>query len=241
MPRALLVVPRSIPTMYSGMGKTYSISSSAGAMIFESCLPKGGKIDGGCHPATVAQRSAWNLSACRHIADQLDTIRIRSFRRVYLLKSSFHAIHHRDQRDVAHQTSAAIGMQRSHGSADLIVRISIDVFHQEIDQTRIALQYLKDLQRSIRWLRQFNGRRRRHGLDVTERQCDSSGNTPEKRIEKKLRNADEIRDKNGLSNKDINRTTVLTLGRCTNLLDQNAIREYSKNKAVQICLKGELI
>ena len=69
---------------------------------------------------------------------------------------------------------------------------------------------------------------------------------PENRIEKKLRKADEIRDKDGLSNKDINRTAVLKLvrrdcsgGALTNLLDQNEIRGYSKNKAVRICLKGE--
>ena len=47
-------------------------------------------------------------------------------------------------------------------AADLFVFIRGDVFHEEVDDARVALQDAEDLQRAVRGLE--HGRRRRRGL-----------------------------------------------------------------------------
>ena len=50
-------------------------------------------------------------------------------------------------------------MQIPDGRAHLIVRIRADVFHQKVDEARIALQNAKNLQRPIGGLRDAGGGR----------------------------------------------------------------------------------
>ena len=97
----------------------------------------------------MAEGSAGRPSACRDVAYELDPRRVGSFRSVELLRRAFDAIDDRDERDMTAEAVAAIAVHAADGCADLIVGIGADVFHEEIDQARIALEDLQDLQGSV--------------------------------------------------------------------------------------------
>src|SRR5437588_12108877 len=97
----------------------------------------------------MAQSSSRHLAACGHVADELDAVWIGCFRGIELLKRSFNAIYSRNQSKVPIQTRATVRVNRSNGSTHLIVCVTLDVFHQKIDQPGITLQDVQQLQRAI--------------------------------------------------------------------------------------------
>lgn len=65
-------------------------------------------------------------------------------------------------------------MEAANGRSDLIVGISGDVFHEEIDQARIALKDLQDLKRAITGLDFWLLYRRRNGNRLSFREAKVS-------------------------------------------------------------------
>ena len=61
--------------------------------------------------------------------------------------------------DVAGQRFAGLIVQAADGGADLIVGVGGDVFHEEVDEARIALQDGEDLQGAVGRARGRGGRR----------------------------------------------------------------------------------
>ena len=111
----------------------------------------------------MPQRAALHLSVSGNISEQLDRgcVLGQRSRRFQLRESAFHSVDHRLQADITLQRLSAMRMNVAHCSADLFVRVTGDVFHQEIDQPRIALQDSKHLKRAIGRQEDFDGRRRR--------------------------------------------------------------------------------
>src|SRR6185437_14351137 len=103
------------------------------------------KIDGRSRPTAMAKRAARYLPARGYVADQLNAIRIGSFRTVQLLISALDAIDYGSERKMPVETGTAIGMKAADRRADLIVGVIFDIFHQEIDQARVPLENMQDL------------------------------------------------------------------------------------------------
>lgn len=97
----------------------------------------------------MAQRSSGDLAGSRDISDQLDAIRVGGLCGIELLISAFHSINNGGESDVACEAGFGIVMDGADRGADLIVRVGGDVFHKEVDPTRISLQDLKYLQGAI--------------------------------------------------------------------------------------------
>ena len=127
--------------------RRYSTSTSAGAMT-EALAPgaMGGRSIFSARQPLWRSRPpgalplAGTLPSSFTVAGSLVSI---------LVKRSFHAVDHRGQAQITIQRIAALIVQVPNGGADLIVRISGDVLHQEIDQAGVALQDAKNLQRSV--------------------------------------------------------------------------------------------
>ena len=112
----------------------------------------------------MAQRPSGNFTARRHIADQLDAIRIRRLGGIQFLVSAFHAIYNGRKRQVTIQAGPAVGMKRADSRADLVIGIARYVFHQKVDQAGIPLEDVQDLQSPIADLYNRSGGRYRCGL-----------------------------------------------------------------------------
>lgn len=122
----------------------------------------------------MTQNPSCNFAAGGHVADQFDAARIRRRRRIYFLECTLHAIERRSQRDVTKQAGLAVGVNSANSRSHLIVAVRLDVFHQEVDKPRVALEDVKQLQCAVAYLRQFHGwfYGFRKGLDETELRSD---------------------------------------------------------------------
>lgn len=97
----------------------------------------------------MAERAARDFTAGRNVSDELDAIGVGRFACVELLMSSFDSVNDGNKREVAVQCGAGIGMDGADGGAYLVVSVALNVFHQEIDETRIALKDLEQLKRTV--------------------------------------------------------------------------------------------
>ena len=69
------------------------------------------------------------------------------------------------------QAGLAVAMNGAYRGADLVVGIRCNIFHQEVDPARIALQDAEYLERAVTYidLGRFG---RFHGLRIAEMGCD---------------------------------------------------------------------
>jgi hypothetical protein len=81
----------------------------------------------------MTQRSSGDFAAGWNIADEFDAIRIRGFGGIQFLIGAFHAVDNRRKRHMPVQRGAAIGVDAADRGAHLIVSVSLNIFHQEID------------------------------------------------------------------------------------------------------------
>ena len=139
----------------------HSISISAGAMMAASCFA------GSAGRSTlVARQPLWRRTPPGGVPAgtlPMNFTAVGSPRR-RLGVGAFHAIDHRRQGHVAGQRLAALVVQAAHGRSHLVVGIGRDVFHDEVDQARIALQDGENLQRAVGGADHGSCGRRRDGL-----------------------------------------------------------------------------
>src|ERR1700744_2602394 len=98
-------------------------------------------------PAAMAD-AAVERRAADHVAGQADRARVEAFGERDAAAFGFAA--HRADREVLAQRRAAAVVDEARGRADIGVAIALDVFLDEIDEARVALQQTEQLQRGVR-------------------------------------------------------------------------------------------
>src|SRR5579863_2140392 len=104
------------------------------------------KIYLGGFPTLVAQQTSRSLASRRNIADQLHVRRVEP---LDFGERAFDSIDHRLEAHVSGQGFASLRLDVAHRRADLVVGERADVFHQKVDQARVALQDREDLDSAI--------------------------------------------------------------------------------------------
>lgn len=118
----------------------------------------------------MAQGGAGDLAVGRNVANELDAVRIGRFGWVQLLVGAFDAVDYGSEGDVAGKAGSAIVMDGADGGANLIVGISGDVLHEEIDPAGVALQDTEDLKCAVADV-DLGRCGSFHGLGVAEMGC----------------------------------------------------------------------
>ncbi len=113
----------------------YSISISAGAMMMASSR----RVERADSPWPRAIPCGAQAAVGRRGGDVADEADHRGVPGGRLGGGAFDAIDHRLQCDHASQGVAALAVMLAHGGADLVVGVSGDIFHQEVDQAALAL------------------------------------------------------------------------------------------------------
>ena len=133
----------------------YSISTSAGAIT--DALEPGAKrrqIDFFGLPAFVPQQAARSFAVGRDVTQKFHDGGIVGLQ---FGGAAFHGVDHGRQAQVAIQRIAALLVQIADGRAHLIVGVGADIFHEKVDQARVALQNSQDLERAVGGLGCANG------------------------------------------------------------------------------------
>ncbi len=149
----------------------------------------------------MAEQAAGRFAADGNVTQEFHDGRVVG---IELGGAALDAVDHGRQAQVTVQRIAALLVQVAHGGADLIVRVCADIFHQKIDQTRVALQNSQDLEGSVGGLGYASGRGglggglllfcgenpsscamsagnlplKRYGEETTEREYDPAQNDP---------------------------------------------------------------
>src|SRR5581483_8267591 len=163
---AELVVPKSMPTFIYSTSILFNFNLCGSDHVAGR---ERRQLDLIGAPSFVTQRAAGGFAAGGNIADELHAVGV-SFR-----EGAFDAVDHGGELEITLHRLARVFLHVAHGGSDLLIGVGGNIFHQKIDQARVALKDGKNLDGSIgrtglRFRRR--GGAHRHHLGIAERLRD---------------------------------------------------------------------